>query len=729
VGPTHDHLTEEIKRLRRCMNDLVGVVGLAAVWTGRAPSQIVGILLDSLLGMLLLDVAYARVEGPDSKTAIEMVRVAQSRQPPTRASDIGDALANAFGGDPLRWPPSARIRLAGSDVSVATVRLGLRGDAGVVVAGTQRADFPDPIDTLLLRVAASQAAIGLQEARLLGEQRRLAHELDQRVAQRTTALAAANTELKREVTVRRRAEAALRASEHDARLIVDSIPAGVALLTPTGEVDDVNRQVLQYFGRPLDELKNWVASDIVHPEDVPNVVRRLTHSINSGEPYECEHRLRRHDGRYRWFQARGLPLRNADGGIVRWYILLTDIDERKRAQEALQRGEAFLAEAQRLSSTGSFSWRVSTDDITWSDELHRIFELDPPLTPARIRTRVHPEDVHAFDTTVDRARHTGDDFECRCRLLMPNHSIKHLHVVAHATRDREGQLEYIAAVQDVTESRVSEEALRDAQQQLARAARVTSLGVLTASIAHEINQPLSGIVTNAGTCLRMLAADPPDVDGARETARRTIRDGNRASEVVTRLRALFGRSGSTTEPVDLNDAAQEVIMLSSSELQRNRVVVRTELAAELPPVFGDRVQLQEVILNLCLNALDAMRSVDDRPRQLVVRTERDEGTGVRLTVQDAGVGLDPHAADALFQPFYTTKTGGMGIGLSVSRSIIENHRGRIWAASNDGPGASFSFSVPCAPQAVSRLGGPRIVHEREVTPRAAADAVHGGVSP
>jgi signal transduction histidine kinase len=222
---------------------------------------------------------------------------------------------------------------------------------------------------------------------------------------------------------------------------------------------------------------------------------------------------------------------------------------------------------------------------------------------------------------------------------------------------------------------------------------------LTASIAHEVNQPLSGIITNAGACLRMLAADPPNVEGARETAKRTIRDGNRASELTTRLRTLFSKKESTTEPVDLNEAAQEVIALSLSDLQRNRVILRPEFADDLPVVTGDRVQLQQVILNLLKNASDAMSAVNDRPRQLQIRTERCTGDQVRLTVQDAGIGLDPQAMDRLFQAFYTTKNDGMGIGLSISRSIIERHHGRLWAEPNDGPGATFSFSIP------SRNGG------------------------
>ena len=214
--------------------------------------------------------------------------------------------------------------------------------------------------------------------------------------------------------------------------------------------------------------------------------------------------------------------------------------------------------------------------------------------------------------------------------------------------------------------------------------------------AHEINQPLSGIVTNASTCQRMLAAAPPNVDGALETARRTIRDANRASEVITRLRALFSRKETATESVDLNEATREVIALSLSGLQRNQVLVRAELAEHLPLVMGDRVQLQQVILNLLRNAADAVSTIDDRPRELLVRTERAEGNQVQLSVKDAGVGFAPEAADKIFEGFYTTKTDGMGIGLSISRSIIETHHGRLWATQNDGPGSTFSFAIPCA---------------------------------
>jgi PAS domain S-box-containing protein len=263
--------------------------------------------------------------------------------------------------------------------------------------------------------------------------------------------------------------------------------------------------------------------------------------------------------------------------------------------------------------------------------------------------------------------------------------------------NRSGSAGYVI-YRDITEARRHEDELRryhEIQLELVQANRVATLGQLSASIAHELNQPLTGIITNSGTCLRMLTSDPPNLDGAREAVRRTMRDGQRASEVIVRLRALFSKKQPALEPVDLNEATREVIALSLGALDSSRVIVRMELADDLPNVTADRVQLQQVVLNLLRNAMDAMNTVDDRPRNLLIRTEREEGDSVRLSVKDVGVGLDPHTMDRLFEAFFSTKSDGMGVGLAVSRSIVESHRGRLWAVLNDGPGATFSFSVPC----------------------------------
>jgi len=231
--------------------------------------------------------------------------------------------------------------------------------------------------------------------------------------------------------------------------------------------------------------------------------------------------------------------------------------------------------------------------------------------------------------------------------------------------------------------------------EIATSISAAKLGVLAASIAHEVNQPLSGIITNASTCLRMLALDPPNIHGALETARRTIRDGNRAAEVVTQLRALFANKDVMTEPVDLNDIVRDAVAFTWDELHRNDVDLQLELTEDLPPVAGIRVQLQQVILNLMRNGVDAMKDVEDRPKQLLIRTDRDACDRVRLSVVDSGAGFAPQALERLFDTFYTTKCNGMGIGLSVSKSIVERFHGRLWAMQNDGPGSSFSFSLPC----------------------------------
>jgi PAS domain S-box-containing protein len=371
----------------------------------------------------------------------------------------------------------------------------------------------------------------------------------------------------------------------------------------------------------------------------------------------------------------------------------------RRAEQDLRRSNAYLAEAQRLSLTGSFTWSPATDEHYWSAETYRIFELDAgaPVSLGLILQSIHPEDAAMIDEVIARARE-GRNFEIEFRAVLASGATKHVQVLAHRMAGQDDRLEYLGAIMDVTERRCAEEALSKVRSELAHMARVTSLGALTASIAHEVNQPLSGIITNANTCLKMLAADPPNVAGAQETARRTVRDGNRAADIIRRLRTLFGKREATSEAVDLNEAARETIALSWHDLQRSRVIVRAELAEGLAPVLGDRVQLQQVILNLLLNAADAMSGVDDRPRQLVIRTERPQRESVSLTVKDVGVGLDgAQSAEQLFEAFYTTKGDGMGIGLSVSRSIIENHGGRLWAEPNDGPGVSFTFTVPCKP--------------------------------
>jgi PAS domain S-box-containing protein len=520
-------------------------------------------------------------------------------------------------------------------------------------------------------------------------------------------------ELKIQVAEREKAEAEVRqlASGLEAKIrrLVEANVVGIVTWNLEGVLTGANEAFLRMVQYAREDLFSggvrW--TDLTPAEWRDQDERAIADLKTSGVFQSFEKEYFRKDGsRVPVLLGGALFEGNGNEGLA--FVL--DLSEQKRAERALRRSEAFLAEGQRLGQIGSFCWRVATDEITWSAELYDIYELEVgvPVTLERIRSRVHPEDVSLIEKMkmVDQAREDCHDFEWQYRLLMPDHSIKYMHAVAHATRDQDGQLEYIASVQDVTARRLAEDARDKARSELAHVARVMTLGTLTASIAHELTQPLSGIVTNASTCLRMLAVDPPNVEGARETARRTIRDGNRASEVVTRLRALFSKKGAATEFVNLNDATLEVIALSLADLQKNGVILRPELADDLPLVTGDRVQLQQVILNLVLNASDAMSDVEDRPRQLVIRTEREDDRA-RLTVEDVGVGIEPYGVEKLFEPFYTTKSDGMGIGLSVSRSIIESHHGRLWATLNDGPGAAFSFSIPRAPEGFAHSHGLR----------------------
>jgi PAS domain S-box-containing protein len=495
---------------------------------------------------------------------------------------------------------------------------------------------------------------------------------------------------------RKLADEALKASENKFRQIVDSIPGLVCTLDAAGAIEQLNQPLLKYFGKTSAELKGWRMTDAVHPDDLPEVVKAYTHSVTTGTPYEVEHRCRRADGVYRWFQVRALAVRDANGQIAGWYVLLTDIDDRKRAEDAVLANEQNLGLI--INTMPVLAWSARADGS--ADFFNQRWLDYTGLTLSEAHdwgwtSAFHPEDLDRVSSHWRSHILSGEPGEIEARLRRYDGTYRWFLLRGNPLHDESGAVvKWYGTNTDIDDRKRAGEELTRARAELAHVTRVTSLGVLTASIAHEVNQPLSGIVTNASTCLRMLDSDPPNIEGARETARRTIRDGNRASEVVTRLRALFKGREVTAEWVNLNDAAQEVVALSTSELQSNRIVVRHEFAENLPAVKGDRMQLQQVIQNLLRNASDSMSDIEDRPRQLLIRTESGDGKNVQLTVQDTGTGFAPSAAELLFESFYTTKNDGMGIGLSVSRSIIEAHRGRLWASANDGPGSSFAFSIP-----------------------------------
>src|SRR5438094_3877935 len=392
--------------------------------------------------------------------------------------------------------------------------------------------------------------------------------------------------------------------------------------------------------------------------------------------------------------------------IVLGLALLTSWVDRRFAvqtlelqEKKLQRSEAYLAEAQGLSHTGSFGWRVSTGEIIWSEETFRIFQYDRTTKPTveLLLQRVHPEDAALVKQTIERASQDGKNFEHEYRLLMPDGSVKHVHVVAHALSDESGSVEFVGAVMDVTVAKQAEEALRQAQADLAHGNRGTTMGELTASLAHEVNQPIAAAVTDANTCLRWLTREHPDVEEARHAASRIVKDATRAGEIISRPRLLSKKGTPQWELVDVNEVIREMIVLLRSEATRYSISVRTELA-DLPQVMGDRVQLQQVLMNLMTNGIDAMKDVDGT-RELAIKSQRTDSGQLLISVSDTGVGLPPQQADKIFDAFFTTKPHGTGMGLRISRSIVESHGGRLWAADNSQRGASFYITLPAQAEA------------------------------
>jgi signal transduction histidine kinase len=390
--------------------------------------------------------------------------------------------------------------------------------------------------------------------------------------------------------------------------------------------------------------------------------------------------------------------------VVRALREATERAERKRAEESMRRSEAYLAEAQRLSHTGSFGWSPSSGELYWSEETFRIFEYDGSTTPTTdlLRQRIHPEDLASWQQVVERVASQGRDYTQEYRLRMSDDTIKHIHVVARALRNESTEVEFVGAVMDVTAMRLAQLELHKARTDLAHVARVTSLGALTASIAHEVNQPLGAVMFSAEAALSWLDCDPPDMNEAHAALQRIVRDGARASEVIRRIRALAKKTDTKMAPLNLNDVLGESLTFVQHELLSSRVALRVEYASTLPVVLADKVQLQQVVVNLVMNGIEAMQPITDRPRELLIRSEQDEAQQVKVTVTDCGVGFAADTAGRLFNTFFTTKSGGMGMGLSICRSIIELHGGHIWAVPNPAHGATIQFTLPLPSGAASR---------------------------
>jgi PAS domain S-box-containing protein len=378
-----------------------------------------------------------------------------------------------------------------------------------------------------------------------------------------------------------------------------------------------------------------------------------------------------------------------------------------RLNAELRRSEAYLAEGEKISHTASWAWNVATGEAYWSQEHFRIFGFDPekamPSYPMFLQ-RIHPEDRGRAEQTIDRAVRERSDFIQEYRLVLPDGSIKYVHTVGHPVVNESGVFEFIGTAMDVTdrvqaeeELRQSEASLRKAQTELAHVSRVTTMGELAASIAHEVNQPLGAIANNVNACLRLLASGSENLQEVEGALSDIVKGVDRVSSIIVRMRALAKKAPPEMAQLHIEDVVTDVLTLIHHELTRRHVAIHRELTKDLPPILGDRIQLQQVLLNLIMNGVEAMNEVAGGERRISIRARRHEHNGrpaVLVSVQDSGVGLKPGEVDRLFEAFYTTKAHGIGMGLAISRSIVEAHGGRLWIAPADGPGATFEFILP-----------------------------------
>ncbi|MGZ9076074.1 MAG: PAS domain S-box protein, partial [Burkholderiaceae bacterium] len=513
-----------------------------------------------------------------------------------------------------------------------------------------------------------------------------------------------------DVTDRRQAEEELRATEARFRTFVDHATDGFFLMDHELKVVDVNRQACESLGYSRETLVGMHPRNFDASLDEAAIAGLAARAV-AEQPITFETRHRRQDGTSFPVEIRVRTFTQA--GQLFYLALARDISERKRAEESLRQSEAYLAEAQRLSHTGSWALDVASGKYVYtSAESDRIYGFDPrvePPTREAIFKRIHPEDRSGWKRNLEKSlREKVDTFD-EYRIVLPDGRIRHLHVIRHPVLNDAGEIVRLMGTSiDITERKLAEETLREQEQalqtvrtELARVSRLTTLGEMTTSIAHEVSQPIGAMLASAGACARWLAADPPSFAEARAALDNIVADGKRAREVIGRIRALTKRQTPRKELLDINLKIAEVLALMEHELRSHGIVLRTQLDKSLPRIVGDRVQLQQVLLNLIVNAIDAMSSIDDRARELTVVSTHGDTNAVVVEVRDSGTGLDAQSAERLFEAFYTTKAEGIGIGLSISHSIVEAHGGRLWAAPNEPHGTVFRFSLPVAQEAGS----------------------------
>jgi PAS domain S-box-containing protein len=511
-----------------------------------------------------------------------------------------------------------------------------------------------------------------------------------------------------DVSERKRAEAvladresALRESETRFRELADNISQFAWTADQTGWIYWYNKRWLDYTGTTLEQMEGWGWQKVHHPEHVDRVVRRIRQSFENGTPWEDTFPLRGRDGNYRWFLSRALPIRNAAGKVVRWFGTNTDITEQLEAERALRelnenlehRVEAETQERLRI-------WNVSQDLLLVADLDGKYLSVNPAWTTSlgwseaellgkSSQWMLHPEDRERTSTETARLAAGKVTQRFEARFLRKDGSYRWLSWKAVQDQGR-----IYAMARDITELKAAENKLKDARLELAQAARRTTSAAMSAAIAHETEQPLGAIVTNANAGLRWLNRPAPDLDEVRHTLRRIVADGHRASEVIQSVRAMFAKGGHAATPLDINELIQETIAIASNELETARVVVELEFAKQLPLISAHRGQLQQVVLNIITNAADAMRTIDDRARVLRVRSRCFDSNKVAVSVHDTGTGIDPKNINHVFDAFFTTKTNGMGMGLAICRSIVEAHGGNLSVSPGMPHGSIFHIVLP-----------------------------------
>jgi len=494
---------------------------------------------------------------------------------------------------------------------------------------------------------------------------------------------------------RKASEAAKEAESTDFRLMLQNVPTMIWRTTATGQMDYANERYLKRWAQTLNTILGQGWKDSVHPDDRDGIVNYWINHIGSASDGMYEFRVGSPATGYRWHLSLCTPRCDENGTVVQWYGATFDIEDRKRAEHQLRWNEAFLRQGQVISKSGSIGADLGTGEHHWSDETYRILEIDRDVEPGfePYLERVHPDDLEFVLRKLEGIKRNESDVDFEHRLSFPDGRIKHLRILinpAHACSDG---LSTVGVIMDITSAKLAEQEMHRAQSELTRITRIATMSELTASIAHEINQPLSGILANGEACLRWLNREKPDISEATEAIERVVLGARRASDVVRQLRAIFTRKDPVPSRFDMNELVAETVPLLRSHIDHHRGLITLSLANDLPAIFADPVQIQQVLINLLMNGLQAPRRPDKAERRITIETAC-EGTGISLSVSDDGVGIAAEHTASIFEPFFTTKHDGMGMGLAICRSIVESYSGRMFAHSGEGPGATVGFTMP-----------------------------------